>query len=416
MIFIALRQLWARKRQTILTLVGVVFGAAAYIAISGILLGFREYLLDQMVNNDAHVRVSAKARLVEETTFDPIFTRQGESLFWKVPPSGRKDSQKIDNAQEWIQRLRNDKDVEAYAPQLNVTVLYRKGKITQNGRVMGIDPVRQPRVAQLEKYILKGTLREIAENGQKILIGEGLRINLGLAYGDSLTVITSRGETQQFKVAGSFQIGNRAIDETLAYASLTTAQSLAGAPGQISDIAIRLTDVRKSLAKAQEWSNDESAKVQSWEQSNASMLDVFQVQDMTRYMMSLIILVVAGFGIYNILSIVINQKKREIAILRSIGFESTDVLTIFMTQGILLGFAGGVLGSILGYLICLQMSTITFSSPMIKAKTTTMMISFNYSIYVFGFFMALVSTTVASFLPALRAGKMSPIEIIRGQE
>lgn len=416
MIFIALRQLWARKRQTILTLMGVMLGAAAYIAISGILLGFREYLLDQMVNNDAHVRISAKARLVEDTSFDHVFSRPNEKLFWIVPPSGRKDSQKIDNVQEWVSRLREDSNVEAYAPQLNVTVLYRKGKVTQNGRVMGIIPSMQTRVSMLEKYVLKGTLRELAENGQKIMLGEGLRENLGLRYGDSITVINSRGDRYQLKVSGSFSIGNRQIDESLAYVSINTAQSIAGSPGQISDIAVRLRDVKKSYAKAQEWANDESAKVQSWEQINASILDVFQVQDMTRYMMSAIILIVAGFGIYNILSIVINQKKREIAIMRSIGYESTDILTIFMTQGMLLGFAGGVLGVLLGYLICWRLSFVTFSSPMIKAKTTTMMVSFNYIIYVYGFLMALISTTVASFLPALKAGKMSPIDIIRGQE
>ncbi len=416
MIFIALRQLWARKRQTILTLLGVMLGAAAYIAISGILLGFREYLLDQMVNNDAHVRIAAKARLVEETSFDHIFAKKNEMLFWLVPPSGRKDSQKIDNVQEWYQRLREDADVEAFAPQLNVTVLYRKGKVTQNGRVMGIVPSMQTRVAMIEKNILKGTLRELAENGQKIMLGEGLRENLGLRYGDSITVINSRGDKQQFKVSGSFSSGNRQIDESLAYVALSTAQSIAGSPGQVSDIAVRLADVRKSYAKAQQWSNDESAKVQSWEQINASILDVFQVQDMTRYMMSAIILIVAGFGIYNILSIVISQKKREIAILRSVGYESTDILTIFMTQGMLLGFAGGFLGVLLGYVLCWQLSHVTFSSPMTKTKATTMMISFNYLIYVYGFLMALVSTTIASFLPALKAGKMSPIDIIRGQE
>lgn len=416
MIFIALRQLWARKRQTVLTLLGVMLGAAAYIAISGILLGFREYLLDQMVNNDAHVRIAAKARLVEETSFDHIFAKKNEMLFWLVPPSGRKDSQKIDNVQEWYQRLREDADVEAFAPQLNVTVLYRKGKVTQNGRVMGIVPSMQTRVAMLEKNILKGTLRELAENGQKIMLGEGLRENLGLRYGDSITVINSRGDKQQFKVSGSFSSGNRQIDESLAYVALSTAQSIAGSPGQVSDIAVRLADVRKSYAKAQQWSNDESAKVQSWEQINASILDVFQVQDKTRYMMSAIILIVAGFGIYNILSIVISQKKREIAILRSVGYESTDILTIFMTQGMLLGFAGGFLGVLLGYVLCWQLSHVTFSSPMTKTKATTMMISFNYLIYVYGFLMALVSTTIASFLPALKAGKMSPIDIIRGQE
>lgn len=393
-----------------------MLGAAAYIAISGILLGFREYLLDQMVNNDAHVRISAKARLVQENSFDHVFARPGEKLFWIIPPSGRKDSQKIDNVQEWYQRLRNDMDVEAFAPQLNVTVLYRKGKVTQNGRLMGIIPAMQMRVVQLEKYLVKGTLRELAENGQKIMLGEALRENLGLRYGDSITVISSRGEAHQLKVSGAFSTGNRQVDESLAYVSLNTAQVISGSPGQISDIAVRLRDVKKSYAKAQEYSNDESAKVQSWEQVNASILNVFQVQDMTRYMMSAIILIVAGFGIYNILNIVISQKKREIAILRSMGYERMDILLIFMTQGVLLGVVGGILGVLLGYIVCWQLTHVTFSNPTIKTKEATMMISFNFLIYAYGFAMALVSTVVASFLPALKAGKMSPIDIIRGQE
>jgi len=416
MIFIALRQLWARKRQTILTLLGVMLGAAAYIAISGILLGFRNYLLDQMVNNDAHVRISAKARLIEETSFDHIFTRPQEKLFWIVPPSGRKDSDKIDNVQEWIQRLRADRDVEAYAPQLSLMVLYQKGKISRNGRIQGIVPSMQSRVALIEKNIVAGSLRDLSESGQNLLIGDGLRENLGLRKGDSVTVVNGHGDRFQFKISGAFQSGNKGVDESLSYVALTSAQNIAGSPGQISDIAVRLRDVSKSMDKMHEWSNDESAKVQSWEVINAATLSVFQVQDMTRYMMTAIILIVAGFGIYNILSIVVSQKKREIAILRSIGYESQDILTIFMTQGMLLGIAGGVLGVLLGYVICLKMATITFTSPMIKTKATTMMIAFDYSIYVTGFFMALISTTFASFLPAVKAGKMSPIDILRGQE
>lgn len=416
MIFIALRQLWARKRQTILTLLGVMLGAAAYIAISGILLGFRNYLLDQMVNNDAHVRISAKARLIEETSFDHVFTGAREKLFWIVPPSGRKDSDKIDNAQEWFQRLRADRDVEAYAPQLSLMVLYQKGKISRNGRIQGIVPTMQSRVALIEKNIVSGSLRDLSESGQNLLIGDGLRENLGLRKGDSVTVVNGHGDRFQFKISGAFQSGNKGVDESLSYVALTSAQNIAGSPGQISDIAVRLSDVSKSMDKMHEWSNDESAKVQSWEVINAATLNVFQVQDMTRYMMTAIILIVAGFGIYNILSIVVSQKKREIAILRSIGYESQDILTIFMTQGMLLGIAGGILGVLLGYLICLKMSTITFTSPMIKTKATTMMIAFDFSIYAMGFFMALVSTTFASFLPAVKAGKMSPIDILRGQE
>jgi lipoprotein-releasing system permease protein len=416
MIYIALRQLWARKRQTLLTLLGVMLGAAAYIAISGILLGFKEYLLDQMVNNDAHVRISAKARLIQENSFDHVFTRVGEKLFWLVPPSGRKDSEKIENVQEWIKRLRTDSDVKAYAPQLSLMVLYRRGKISRNGRLMGIVPALQTRVTNIEKYLLTGSMREISQNGQNLLIGEGLRINLGLRFGDSVTVINGRGDRRQFKIAGTFQTGNKAVDENLSYVGLNTAQALAGTPGQISDLAVRLKDVGKSLAKAQTWSNDQSALVQSWEQINAATLDVFQVQDMTRYMMTGIILIVAGFGIYNILSVVISQKRKEIAILRSMGYERWDILKIFLTQGMLLGVTGGLLGVLLGYLLCLQMSTIAFQSPMIKSKQTTMMVSFNFSIYTVSFGLALFSTALASFLPAWRAGKLTPMDVMRDEE
>ena len=226
MIFIALRQLWARKRQTILTLLGVMLGAAAYIAISGILLGFRNYLLDQMVNNDAHVRISAKARLIEENSFDHVFTQPQEKLFWIVPPSGRKDADKIDNVQEWIQRLRADKDVEAYAPQLNLMVLYQKGKISRNGRIQGIVPSMQSRVALIEKNIVTGSLRDLSESGQNLLIGDGLRENLGLRKGDSVTVVNGHGDRFQFKISGAFQSGNKGVDESLSYVALTSAQNI----------------------------------------------------------------------------------------------------------------------------------------------------------------------------------------------
>jgi lipoprotein-releasing system permease protein len=124
---------------------------------------------------------------------------------------------------------------------------------------------------------------------------------------------------------------------------------------------------------------------------------------------------VAGFGIYNILSILVNQKRREIAILRSIGYDSTDIRSLFLSQGVMLGFVGGILGIGLGYVVCRYMATIPFSGGGMMKSGQTMMVSFDPRIYVQGFFMAFLSSSISSVLPARAAAHMTPIDIIRSE-
>jgi lipoprotein-releasing system permease protein len=139
------------------------------------------------------------------------------------------------------------------------------------------------------------------------------------------------------------------------------------------------------------------------------------MQDTIRYSVTIAILVISGFGIYNILNVLINQKKREIAILRSIGYESNDINLIFLIQGVILGLVGSILGMLVGYLICLKLSTLSFNSPYLSTKTGKMLISYDLKIYFQAFFLAIFSTLLASILPARSAGKLQPIEIIRGE-
>ena len=110
----------------------------------------------------------------------------------------------------------------------------------------------------------------------------------------------------------------------------------------------------------------------------------------------------------------VTHKRREIAILRSMGYEPRDVLSLFFVQGIILGFLGGLVGAVMGYFACYFMSTIEVSAAR-GLGGNRMLVSFAPIIYVKGFFLAFLSATVASLLPARAAGKLTPIEIIRSE-
>jgi lipoprotein-releasing system permease protein len=131
--------------------------------------------------------------------------------------------------------------------------------------------------------------------------------------------------------------------------------------------------------------------------------------------MTVSILIVAGFGIYNILNMSVTQKRREIAILRSIGYEPLDILRLFFVQGLILGALGGLIGIALGYGLCSYLATIQVSPARMIGSGTTMM-SFAPKIYLRAFFLAFGSAGLAGLLPARSAGKLTPIDIIRSEE
>ena len=142
-------------------------------------------------------------------------------------------------------------------------------------------------------------------------------------------------------------------------------------------------------------------------------MEIFTLQDVIRYTISVAILIVASFGIYNVLSIMVNQKRREIAILRSIGYSPHKILELFLIQGIMLGIGGAITGLVVGNGVKRYVETIKFGGP--HMAFDHLLMSYAPSIYVTGFLLAFVSALVASILPARAASKLTPIDIIRSE-
>lgn len=415
MIFLALRQLFSRPPQTILTFLAIMLGAAGYVTFSGIMLGFQEYIVDILVNNDAQIRISPRDEEIKESTFDGVFF-SGQSVHWKKPPSGRTDSTRLTNVYGWFERLDHDPRVVAWAPRLTRPVIFLSGKISRPSTFVGIDPVRQSKVTTLEKFMTNGRMSSLSEGESLVIIGEGMRQKLGLRPGDSFLISVARRQPAAVKVMGIFRTGNQMVDESIVYSSLSSVQKLTGATGEISEIVVKLRNVEEAAEIASSWQHMSRDKVQSWDQANENLLSIFTMQDTIRNAITFVIILIVSFGIYNILNMVVNHKQRDIAILRSVGYEKGDVVMLFLIQGILLGVTGGLTGLLAGHLACRYIETIeVFSSGGNRATGMNhMLISYNIVIYAKGLILTLASALIASILPARVAARLSPIEIIRG--
>lgn len=413
MLFLALRYLSSRRRQTLLTLLGIVLGTTAYVVISGMMIGFQAFIIDQLVNNDSHIRIAAREDVLDEHELDAAFYGGDTMAAWLSPPSGRKDAAHIEDVQGWYSRLNADKRVKAYSPQLTTQVLIKRAKIAESARLIGSDTRRQEQVTTIGEYMTIGKFSDVGTSGNRIVIGDGLAKKLGTRVGETVSITSGSGIPVPFRIVGMFHLGLKNIDDATIFGALSDVQKVAQMPGLVSDIALRLNDVANAGLIASAWADLSPDKVQSWDQANANFLSVFRTQDLIRNFMTLSILLVAGFGIYNILNMTINQKRREIAILRSIGYDGKDIVVLFLIQGILLGTIGGLIGMTLGYAACRFIETIPVNPDRLASKSGGMLISYVPWIYMRGFALAFVSATVAGYFPARAASKLTPIDIIR---
>ncbi len=411
MMFLSMRQLLARKKQSFLILLGITIGTAAYVAISGMMLGFQTFILDQLVNNEAHIRISAREDILTATEMKSF--PGSDHIFWSIPPSGRKDSTRIEYPMGWFTKLDGDPEVAAYSPQVVAQVIFSVAKVNRTGRIIGSQFERQMKVTNIEKYMKTGSFKDMGNSGNRMIIGSKLMEQLGTRLSETVLISTGSESPQPFKIVGVFETGIKGIDETTSFISLVDAQKLRGRPSEITDIAVKLFNPNDAQIKGDHWKKSSLDKILPWQESSASILSVFKTQDIVRNSMTIAIIVVAGFGIYNILSILVNQKKRDIAILRSMGYRPGDIVQLFLNQGLILGLIGGVIGLILGNILCHVIANIEVVPGRMSGPGNKMMVSFSMLIYVKAFGIAMASSVFSSIIPARSAGKLEPMDIIR---
>jgi lipoprotein-releasing system permease protein len=214
---------------------------------------------------------------------------------------------------------------------------------------------------------------------------------------------------------GLFQSGLQDLDKVQSYASLTTTQKLLGRPASyITDINIKLHDILSAPAVATEYRNRYLSDAEDIQTANSQFETGSDVRSIISYAVGVTLLIVAGFGIYNILNMMIYEKMDSIAILKATGFSGKDVKRVFTTIALTIGFFGGIFGLLFGFVVSSLVDQIPFNTaglPTIK----TFPVNYNPKFYMIGIVFSLITTYLAGLFPALKASKIDPVIIIRGK-
>lgn len=411
MFYLAIKQMLAKKKQTFLIFLGIGFGTMIYIIVAGLQLGMREFFIEQLLNNSAHILISGEEKYIEQDQIQPRFYNDNEIVKWIVPPSGKRDEIRLKNPQGWYDFLEKNPYVLSYSPRYVIQAIATQSKFKASINLLGIIPQKHIRVTDLENYMTSGSILDIKGGTNTIVMSEKLLKKLGAKVSSTVLISTGTDTPLPFKVVGSILMGNEQTDETLAISHIVDVQKLDHSPGEITDISVSLVDIDYAEPLAEQWRRMSTDKVQSWQEVNTHFMEMIMIQDLFRYLITATVLIVSGFGIYNVLSIMISQKQKEIAILRSIGYSSERILELFFAQGIILGLAGGFLGLLLGFVVCQLVGSINLTMQI--GKSNHLWISYDPFIYIVGFFAAFCSSIIAGLIPSYKASRLTPLEIIR---
>lgn len=411
---IAIHLMRARLKQSVIAGVGVTFGIALFIALTGFMGGLNEMLDDLMMNRTPHIRLYNEVKPSEKQPVERAeqYARAKHFIHSVKPKDKGKD---IHDSKAIIKALKKDKRVFDVAAKINAPVFFNSGNIEISGVINGIQLPEEERLFALSDYIVEGNVFDLINVNNSIIIGKGLADKMMVRLGDVIKVTTAKGQLSTLKIVGISQLGIADFDNTVSYTSLTLAQGLLGEPPDyITDIQIKLKDILQAPALAREYAARFEADAIDIQEANSQFETGSKVRSIISYATSIVLLIVAGFGIYNILNMMIYEKMDTIAILKATGFSGKDVKWVFISLASVIGVCGGLLGLVFGYLISYTIDHIPFNTAALPT-ITTYPILYNYVTYIIGIVFALFTTTVAGLFPALKASRIDPVVIIRGK-
>jgi lipoprotein-releasing system permease protein len=411
---IALALLLARWKQTLVAAIGVTFGIGMFIALLSFMTGLNDLLDSLIINRTPHIRLYND---IKPSEAQPINTtalyKNNYNFISSVKANGSR--QAIYNSTAIFEALKKDERVLGIAPKAIAAVFFNDVTIDIAGVVNGIDAESEGKLFHLNDYIIEGSSADIDKQANSIILGKGLAEQLLANIGDRVQVVSATGERFPLKVVGYFQSGVAAIDKTQSYASIATIQKLLGKPNNyITDIQIKLKDLNTAPALAKEYATLFDVDAEDIQTANSQFQTGSSVRTVISYSVGVVLLIVAGFGIFNILNMMIYEKMESIAILKATGFSGKDVKRIFLTIAISIGFVGGIAGLLLGFglsAIIDQIPFATASLPTVK----TYPIHYDPLFYLIGVVFSLITTYFAGWLPSRKASKVDPVIIIRGK-
>jgi lipoprotein-releasing system permease protein len=414
-LFIGLRYLKAKRKATFISIItlistaGVALGVMALIVVLAVMTGFENDLKEKILGTNAHIVVI-------------------------------RNSAPMENYRDVMEKLKTLKGVQAATPFIYNQVMLSSGKNVSGVVLRGIDIATDRQVTRLSKSVVEGSMDGLEpEMGRGasmlpgLMVGKELARHLNLFVGDKVNVISPMGNItplgmmprmKPFRVAGIFNTGMFEYDSTLAYVSLDQAQRFFDLGDTVTGIQLKVDDVYHTgeLASTINRKMGTDFYARDWMQMNKNILFALKTEKIVMFIILTLIVLVAAFGIASTLFMVVMEKTKDIAILKSMGATGLSIMKIFVLEGLIIGITGTLLGVVSGLLIALNLEPIIGTIQKITGQNF-----FSKDIYYLDRFpsqvipsdVVLISVTavlisfLATLYPAWQASRMLPAEALR---
>jgi len=411
-LFVALRQLWERKLLNGIAVLGVTLGVLTLITINGIMQGFQQKFLSNIIKVSPHVTIKDKQLRPSASIlarFDDGFVVTSVA---HETPSDRQ--LRINRPHEIVRAIEQMDGVTGAAASLAGSAVLAVGAKQYPVDLRGIDPAKQDKVTPVSQYVAQGSYRALSASADGMLIGVGVAKELGVKVGDVVRCGAALGPTMNLKVVGIFDLALPSIDNRRVYVTVRTAQILLGKPDIVGQIEIKLRDAERAGEVRDLVERGFGYDAESWQEVNANFLALFKQQNMIIGFVVGAILAVGGFGILAIQIMIVLQKTRDIAILRSVGFHRKDILVAFLLQGAIIAAIGAAIGDVGGHYLIGFLGSLKIKQEGL-VRSESFMVFEDPMFYLYGTGFALAVGLLASLIPALRASRVEPVDVLRGQ-
>jgi lipoprotein-releasing system permease protein len=407
-LFLGLRYTRAKRRNgfisfiSLSSMLGIALGVTALITVMSIMNGFQDELRSRILGMTSHM-----------TVMEP--------------------DQKLSNWEKLYKEVTKLPHVVGAAPNVMAQGMMTHGGEVQGVVVRGIVPQLEPQVSDIDSKMIAGRLLDLEVRPYGMIIRSELAAKLGVSVGDKMTLIAPQGSItpmgilprlKRFTVVGIFHAGMYEYDSGLTLINLKDAQKVFKMKDRVSGLQLKLDDLFKVGVVRIEIANriDQPLYVRDWTQEHANFFKAINMEKKMMFIVLALIIMVAAFNIVSTMVMVVTDKQRDIAVLRTLGASPMSIQWIFMTQGLIIGLIGGVLGLLGGVGLSLNIKTIVpfienafgfkfFPADIYYISEVPSKLDWNdvWSVTILAFMLTLLAT----LYPAWRASRVQPAEALR---
>lgn len=392
---IAWRFLVKGRTQTILIILGIAMGVAVQFFLSSLISGLQKSIIDRTVGASPHIVILPADSIPTQIGTEANVVKDSKRTFYS-------ERTEIFSWQNYVKELKKDKEIKYISPVINGNGFIQKGETVVPVLIKGLSQPEGLNIYKIKEKLLSGK-PEIS--GDTAVFGKEIADRLAFSVGDKFFLRNDRGQQTFLILGGVFDLGNEAGNK-LVILSLDRARAFFNING-ISSIEVQVDQVFKAQSIVEEYANNFSRiKMESWQKKNKELLAALSSQSSSSGTIQFFVIFSISLGIASVLGIAAVQKSRQLGILKAMGTTNKSAAKIFIIQGFVLGAVGSIVGVNAGLLL---------SYIFVKALGSSLTFGFDMSLMniIMPVILAIIASTLASTIPAKRASKLSPIEVIR---